>query len=587
MRPAEQREDQRSFGRYRLRGVLGEGGMGRLYVAEQTGPQGFAKIVALKRILPHLADSAQFRGLFLDEARVAARLGHPNIVTTYELGEVDGVYFMAMEYLAGEDLAAVLQKCGVAAPMPVEIAAFLAQQAASALHYAHQLRESGGQSTGLVHRDVNPSNIFVSYHGVAKLLDFGVVKAAESRTKTVPGAIKGKYGYCAPEQLMGEELDGRTDVFSLGVVLWECLAGRRLFDGPTDAGIIDAVRTEPIVPPSRHRAAVPPALDEIALHALERDRRRRYQSAAEMGEALELYLNQGRPPNPQSVGQWLETVFGAERASLKKAIGQGVDVEGALARLAEAANPHSSERFALGKSPTSVRPRALWSSSLEGGTRATGQRKQTTEPGHAPIIALGSHREKASAAPPSPSAVKPRSRAGLVLALAAGLGALGAAAYFAFGPGPRVAPASPVVATVSLVVTSEPSGAYLFVDGNPSGLMTPATLAGLRVGRKLTLRVDRPGYVPAAQMLEVPAAGAAPVLFRLEASSGLIVLDGLPARAAVYLDGSQVDPGAPVSASVGSHRLRVEVGDAVVYAKTLAVHGGEQVVHIRGERSGP
>jgi hypothetical protein len=143
------------------------------------------------------------------------------------------------------------------------------------------------------------------------------------------------------------------------------------------------------------------------------------------------------------------------------------------------------------------------------------------------------------------------------------------------------------VATVSLVVTSEPSGAYLFVDGNPSGLMTPATLAGLRVGRKLTLRVDRPGYVPAAQMLEVPAAGAAPVLFRLEASSGLIVLDGLPARAAVYLDGSQVDPGAPVSASVGSHRLRVEVGDAVVYAKTLAVHGGEQVVHIRGERSGP
>src|SRR3954462_6306810 len=140
-------ETPQTFGRYRIRGVLGEGGMGRLYVAEQTGIEGFAKIVALKRILPHLADSPQFRALFLDEARVAARLGHPNIVTTYELGEVDGIYFMAMEYLAGEDLAEILQKCGLAAPMPVEIAAFVAQQAASALHYAHQLRDSGGQST--------------------------------------------------------------------------------------------------------------------------------------------------------------------------------------------------------------------------------------------------------------------------------------------------------------------------------------------------------------------------------------------------------------------------------------------------------
>src|SRR4051812_26274167 len=147
------KETPQSFGRYRIRGVLGEGGMGRLYVAEQTGIEGFAKIVALKRILPHLADSPPFRSLFLNEARIAARLEHPNVVATYELGEVDGTYFMALEYLPGEDLGAVLGRCESPGRMPIEVAAVLAQQCANGLHYAHQLRDGEGRAAGLVHRD--------------------------------------------------------------------------------------------------------------------------------------------------------------------------------------------------------------------------------------------------------------------------------------------------------------------------------------------------------------------------------------------------------------------------------------------------
>ena len=176
--PVDALSDSReeNFGRYRLLALLGQGGMGRLYLAERRGIEGFVKTVALKRILPHLADSEQLREMFLNEARVAARLEHPNIVTTYELGEIQGHYFISMEYLPGEDLAATFARAQQAGqPVPMDIAASLAQQAAHGLHYAHEVRDNQGRPVGLVHRDVNPLNIFLTYHGVVKLLDFGVV----------------------------------------------------------------------------------------------------------------------------------------------------------------------------------------------------------------------------------------------------------------------------------------------------------------------------------------------------------------------------------------------------------------------------
>jgi len=581
---AEQREDVGSFGRYRIRGVLGEGGMGRLYVAEQTGIEGFAKIVALKRILPHLADSGHFRGLFLDEARTAARLSHPNIVATYELGEVDGTYFMAMEYLPGEDLSAVLRRCGTTHAMPAEIAAFVCQQAANGLHHAHQLNDSAGHPAGLVHRDVNPSNIFVSYHGVAKLLDFGVVKAAGSRTKTTPGTIKGKYGYCAPEQLEGDAVDPRTDVFSLGVVLWECLTGRRLFEGPTDAGTIDAVRNEVVVPARQHRPDVPRALDEIALKALQRDRSLRYQSAGEMEEALDRFLTDtGKAPSLRNVGEWMERLFGAERAALRRAVGQGTDVEASLARLAQISDGGELERSAGGKSPTGVRPRTLWSARLEAGARRTSAAPMRTVDGPAPIALPRAAEPLASV--PAPTAAKPAGRASVMVAVALALVSAGGIALLLRQYGRREQPiVTAPAATAALEIASEPAGAHVFVDGNPTGLVTPATLSGLPVGRKVEVRLDMPEYQPVAQVLEVRA-GAEPHLFRLQASAGTLVLRGLPAHASVYVDGSQVDPGAPIAASVGPHRVRVEADGEVVFTKSVAVHGGEQTVQVDVERS--
>ena len=204
--------------------------MGRLYIAERRGIQGFVKIVALKRILPHLADSEQLREMFLNEARIAARLEHPNIVATYELGEVDGNYFISMEYLPGEDLSAIIARLpGAAARCRSRSRPRWRSRRRRVCTTRTRRATVSGRPIGLVHRDVNPRNIFVTYHGVVKLLDFGVVRGPE-RQKSIPGVFKGKYGYCAPEQLEGGHVDRRTDVFCLGIALWECLTGARLFD---------------------------------------------------------------------------------------------------------------------------------------------------------------------------------------------------------------------------------------------------------------------------------------------------------------------------------------------------------------------
>ena len=225
------------LGSYRLLGRLGQGGMGRLYMAARDGAAGTSKIVALKCILPELASRPEFRRMFLDEARVAIQLAHPHIVTTHELGEVDGKYFISMEYVPGEDLAHLLKRCRRSGSgIPLHIALKIATACASALDYAHNLVDSKGRRLHLVHCDVNPTNVVVSYQGAVKLLDFGIARFRLDRVGEGNAPFRGKVAYSALEQLDGGALDARTDVFCLGIVLWEMLSGRKLFDAPNPTG---------------------------------------------------------------------------------------------------------------------------------------------------------------------------------------------------------------------------------------------------------------------------------------------------------------------------------------------------------------
>ncbi len=582
------------FGRYRLRGILGQGGMGRLYVAEQVGIEGFSKVVALKRILPHLADSQHFRAMFLNEARVAARLEHPNIVATFELGEVEGNYFIAMEYLSGEDLAATLTRCQVSGPMPIEIAAALAQQSANGLHYAHEMRDPSGKALELVHRDVSPLNIFVTYYGMVKLLDFGIVKGVTDPSRTVPGVFKGKYAYCAPEQLDGGPVTRQTDVFCLGIVLWECLTGRRLFLRDTDAQTIDAVRGYEIEPPSALRKGIPRELDQIVLQALSRQRVVRFGTAHAFSEALDRFLTKrDERPTSKSIGLWLESVFGVQRATLKKAIAQGSEIETALNLLPTLEPERSSSGESRGGAahPVSAQPRMPWSSKL---TNAGG-------PGEPKILPFGTTASARAASvggavlPPAPvpldfSAPAPGAagarrsspmRQGLIAAIAAALVVVGAALLITRSRAKVEAPvAAPVSSVASLSLTSDPPGAQIIIDGDPSGLTTPSTLTGLHAGRSLEVRVDKVGFQPAIEKIELKPGETRMRSYRLVADVGTVAFDGLPPQATIYLDDGLVEGHGPLTVGLGEHRLRVETSAGVLWSQTITVAPGQQTINV-------
>lgn len=285
------------FGRYLLQEKVGGGGMATVYRATFSVEGGFEKEVALKVIRGELSEDPQFIRMFLDEARLSGSLSHPNVVQTFDFGQVDGIYYLAMELVRGRTLAAILEalrdnrlRLGTAASL------FVAKELARALDYAHRAVGADGRSLGIVHRDVSPQNVLVSREGHVKLADFGIAKAALRSQVTQPGRVRGKCSYMAPEQAKGLEVDARADVFALGAVLWECLVGRRLFDGPTDAAVLLEVIEKDIPPPSRFVQGLPPEVNRTVLRLLERDPQSRPSSGTAYRELADLAFRLARSP---------------------------------------------------------------------------------------------------------------------------------------------------------------------------------------------------------------------------------------------------------------------------------------------------
>ena len=265
------------FGPYTLVRRLAFGGMAEVFLAEKRGPSGFAKQVALKRILPHLASDKNFVAMFTDEAKLASQLNHPNIAQIFDFGHVKNVYYIAMEYVDGVDLQRLL------APnsrLTVAETAWLGEQVAQALAYAHQARSVRGQPLHLVHRDVSPQNIMITRQGAVKLMDFGIARAAQRLAHTQTGVVRGKVAYMAPEQARGEPVDARGDQFALGVVLWECFNGRRLFSGASDLQILQAVLACEI-PRTEHAP-----LNAVLQRALAKDPSARFADLNSLAESL-------------------------------------------------------------------------------------------------------------------------------------------------------------------------------------------------------------------------------------------------------------------------------------------------------------
>jgi serine/threonine protein kinase len=269
------------IGRYEILTLLGEGGMARVYLALSRGPVGFNKLVVVKQVRPELAWDQDFVTMFFDEARIASRLNHPNIVSTYEVVEEAGQYLLAMEFLEGQTLGEILSRLG-RAQMPLDQHLWIICQVLAGLHYGHELADYDGSPLGIVHRDVSPSNVFVTYNGEVKLLDFGIAKSAGAATATQKGTVKGKIGYGAPEQFLARPVDARADVYAVGVMLWEALSGKRRKQAETPAAAYEA-RVSGAEPKIREvKPDVPVRLADIC------DRATATEPAARFATALQL-----------------------------------------------------------------------------------------------------------------------------------------------------------------------------------------------------------------------------------------------------------------------------------------------------------
>jgi TonB family protein len=303
------------FGQYELMEIIATGGMAEVFKARMRGVEGFQKIVAIKRILPHLTANDEFVTMFIDEAKLAAQLQHPNIIHIYDLGKLERSYYIAMEYIDGKDLRSILRQLDEKERrLPLGLALFIASRLAAALDYAHRKRDLQNHDMSLVHRDVSPQNVLISFDGDIKLCDFGIAKAASKASHTRAGALKGKLQYMSPEQAWGKDLDHRSDIFSLGLVLYEMLTGRKAFAGDSELSILEQVRSPQIVAPRDIDPSIPPEIERIVLRTLKENREERYQTAADMASELANILQSLRPtPGASELGMFLGDLAGKER----------------------------------------------------------------------------------------------------------------------------------------------------------------------------------------------------------------------------------------------------------------------------------
>jgi serine/threonine protein kinase len=305
-----------TYGPYELLDRVAIGGMAEVFKAKRTGVEGFEKIVAVKRILPHLSDNQEFVDMFVDEAKMVAGLTHPNIVQIFDLGRIETSYYIAMEYVHGRDLRTILRRAKERGlRMPLDLALRIASLVSSALEYAHRKKDDRGRPMEIVHRDVSPQNILLSFEGDVKLTDFGIAKAASKASTTDRGALRGKLLYMSPEQAWGRAMDRRSDLFSLGLVLYEIVTDQKPFVGggaASELSVLETVRQCRIAPPREANPRIPEELERLLVKALAKDPDERFQDASEMGRSLDRVLRDRPAPSANELARFMELLFDRE-----------------------------------------------------------------------------------------------------------------------------------------------------------------------------------------------------------------------------------------------------------------------------------
>jgi tRNA A-37 threonylcarbamoyl transferase component Bud32 len=327
MRTLQEIQPGQTLGRYEFLVPIAEGGMASVWAARLKGSRGFSKTVAVKTMLPSVSDDPQFEQMFLDEAQIASRIRHPNVVEILDLGEQDEVLYLVMEWVDGEPLSNLRRAAAKHGGIPRSIALRVVADACSGLHAAHEMKDDGGQLVGLVHRDISPQNILITFGGDVKIVDFGVAKAAGRSTgQTIAGQVKGKPPYMSPEQALGEVVDRRTDVFALGIILYQLTTGKHPFRGESDLVTLqNIVSDKPIVSPRALDRQYPRELELVVMKALDRKRERRFQTCAELEAAIEDVFEKAVPrTRNDEVGKFMQDMLGSRGEARRKALGDSV-----------------------------------------------------------------------------------------------------------------------------------------------------------------------------------------------------------------------------------------------------------------------
>lgn len=491
-----------NFGRYQLLKRLARGGMGEVWLARQAGMDGFEKLVVIKRILPHLAEEDAFVHMFLDEGKIAARLNHSNIVNIFDLGQEGEYYFLAMEYIHGEDIRRIWKQASKAdTALSPALACRIIADACAGLDFAHKKADQKGEPLHIVHRDVSPHNIIVSFDGGVKVIDFGIARARGRISHTATGTLKGRFEYMSPEHASGYEVDHRTDVFALGVVLWESLSGRRLFKRDSDTATLLAVSRCEVPLPSSLNPEIPPELDAVVLKALTADKDDRYVDAAAFRLALEDWIVASRQPASNAhLAAFMRELY-SERLAKESSLGHPVIEE-------------------ITQSKTGVAP-----------VQPPPARHSTASP---------------------ESAQPARSRAPVFIVAAIALVLLSVIAVLLLRPqAPQPQPAAPVAdapkpapepaapaARVALQFASDPAGATVILDGETVGT-TPLNRFVQRSNTPIEVTLKLRGYKPYEQ-----------TLMPFEASSVTAHLERIP------LPAPRPSPPKPEPASTGIKTAR-------------------------------
>ena len=571
------------FGKYTLLRKLAVGGMAELFLAIQRSVAGFEKLIVIKRILPAMNQDRAFIDMLLHEARIAATLSHPNIVQIFDVGQVDGIYFIAMEHVHGEDLRSIVRQMKKKAvnDFPLEHAISIVLGMCAGLAYAHDKRDLDGTALNIVHRDISPQNVVVTFSGDVKIVDFGIAKsdARLNNEDSKSGKLKGKVPYMSPEQARGEPIDWRSDIFAVGVMLFELTTGKRLFKGQSEFETLKLICERDYPLPSQVREGYPIDLEYIVMKALSKDREKRYQSAREMQAALEEFVRRERiPVSTIALHHFMQSLFEDKLLDQKEALVQGKQLADIIELRQGADSQHEVSENRLSASILSTPAASRTVTGLDGNRRRKG--------------ALGGGASRIAAV-----------ALGLVVAG-------GALTYFARGRdgSPAVDARSAAIAAASngsVEVRSEPAGAAIWVDGDLRPEVTPARIAHLPTGRPLDVKVSKDGFEQARQVVTLTDKAPSAVL-DLPLKKGLVsvevawkqahaeglklalTLDGKPYAGPVIDGVSSGDPHTLVVTAPGYAEQSMTFSGAPFEAKHFDVtleRGSEASARARHERA--